>query len=57
MTQVERDGAGFVVSAILLAEAFTITESQVREAMLLEDGWRVATVWECALWKPEQVEA
>jgi DNA mismatch endonuclease (patch repair protein) len=24
---------------------------------LLEDGWRVATVWECALRKPEQVEA
>jgi len=24
---------------------------------LLESGWRVATVWECALLKPEQVEA
>ncbi len=24
---------------------------------LLESGWRVATVWECALRKPEQVEA
>jgi DNA mismatch endonuclease (patch repair protein) len=24
---------------------------------LLEDRWRVATVWECALRKPEQVEA
>lgn len=24
---------------------------------LLEDGWRVATVWECVLRKPEQVEA
>ena len=24
---------------------------------LLEDGWRVATVWECALRKPERVEA
>lgn len=24
---------------------------------LLEDGWRVATVWECALRIPEQVEA
>lgn len=33
MTQVERDGAGFVVPATLLAEAFGITESQVREAM------------------------
>lgn len=24
---------------------------------LLEDGWRVATVWECALRKPNQVNA
>ncbi len=24
---------------------------------LLESGWRVATAWECALRKPEQVEA
>ena len=24
-------------------------------AMLLESGWRVATVWECALRKPDQV--
>jgi len=24
---------------------------------LLESGWRIATVWECALRKPEQVEA
>jgi len=24
---------------------------------LLEDGWRVATVWECALRKPDQVNA
>ncbi|GAB4511281.1 MAG: very short patch repair endonuclease [Roseibium sp.] len=24
---------------------------------LIEDGWRVATVWECALRKPERVEA
>ena len=24
---------------------------------LLDGGWRVATVWECALRKPEQVEA
>ena len=23
---------------------------------LLDDGWRVATVWECALRKPDQVE-
>lgn len=33
MTQVERDGAGFVVPAILLAEAFGLTESDVRESM------------------------
>lgn len=26
-------------------------------ATLLEDGWRVATVWECALRKPDQVDA
>ena len=26
-----------------------------RSWTLLEDGWRVATVWECALRKPEQV--
>lgn len=31
-------------------------DSAVR-AMLLGDGWRVATVWECALRKPEQVDA
>jgi len=24
---------------------------------LLEDGWRVATVWECALRKPDQIVA
>ncbi|WP_372922379.1 very short patch repair endonuclease [Roseovarius sp.] len=24
---------------------------------LLEDGWRVATVWECALRKPDQITA
>ena len=26
-------------------------------AMLLEEGWSVATVWECALRKPDQVAA
>ena len=31
-------------------------DSTVRAA-LLSDGWRVSTVWECALRKPEQVEA
>lgn len=31
-------------------------DSAVR-AILLEDGWRVATVWECALRKPDQVAA
>ncbi len=30
-------------------------DSSVRTA-LLESGWRVVTVWECALRKPEQVE-
>jgi hypothetical protein len=33
MTKVERDGAGFVVSAALLAEAFKMTEDDVRLAM------------------------
>jgi len=33
MTQVERDGSGFVVPATALAEAFGMTESQVRQAM------------------------
>ena len=31
-------------------------DSTVRAA-LLADGWRVSTVWECTLRKPEQVEA
>lgn len=29
-------------------------DSAVRRA-LLEEGWRVATIWECALRKPEQI--
>jgi hypothetical protein len=33
MTQVERDGAGFVVPANLLAKAFGLTEDDVRQAM------------------------
>jgi Family of unknown function (DUF6522) len=33
MTQVERDGSGFVVSAALLAQAFGMTEDQIRQAM------------------------
>jgi Family of unknown function (DUF6522) len=33
MTQVERDGSGFVVSAALLAEAFGMTEYRIRQAM------------------------
>ncbi len=33
MTRVDRDGAGFVVPANLLAEAFQMTEDRVREAM------------------------
>jgi DNA mismatch endonuclease (patch repair protein) len=31
-------------------------DQRVRDA-LLDAGWRVATVWECALRKPLQVEA
>ena len=37
-------------------EANVARDSAVREA-LLEAGWRVATIWECALKKPEQVSA
>ena len=37
-------------------DANVARDSAVR-TKLLEDGWRVATVWECALRKPEQVEA
>lgn len=37
-------------------DANTARDSTVR-TRLLEDGWRVATVWECALRKPEQVKA
>ena len=33
MTKIERDGAGFVVPAALLAEAFAMTEDDVRRAM------------------------
>lgn len=36
-------------------EANVARDSAVRTT-LLESGWRVATVWECALRKPEQVE-
>ena len=37
-------------------DANVARDSAVR-IKLLENGWRVATVWECALRKPEQVEA
>lgn len=37
-------------------EANVARDASVRGA-LLEDGWRVATIWECALRKPEQVDA
>jgi DNA mismatch endonuclease (patch repair protein) len=37
-------------------DANVARDSAVR-TRLLEDGWRVAIVWECALRKPEQVEA
>ncbi|OYU16851.1 MAG: hypothetical protein CFE34_18780 [Rhodobacteraceae bacterium PARR1] len=33
MTEIERDGAGFVVPAALLAEAFRMSEDDVRRAM------------------------
>lgn len=33
MTQVERDGAGFVIPAALLAQAFGMTEDRIRQAM------------------------
>ena len=36
-------------------EANIVRDSAVRSA-LLEEGWRVATVWECALRRPAQVE-
>lgn len=37
-------------------DANVARDSAVR-AKLLEDGWRVATVWECALRKPDKVGA
>lgn len=37
-------------------EANVARDISVRAA-LLESGWRVATVWECALRKPERIEA
>lgn len=33
MNQIERDGAGFVIPAALLAEAFKMTEDDVRRTM------------------------
>ena len=36
-------------------DANVARDSAVR-TRLLEDGWRVATVWECALRRPKQVE-
>ncbi|WP_277627544.1 very short patch repair endonuclease [Acidiphilium multivorum] len=37
-------------------ETNIVRDSTVRST-LLEDGWRVATVWECALRTPDQVAA
>lgn len=37
-------------------EANVVRDGAVR-AELLEDGWRVATVWECTLRKPDKVSA
>ena len=33
MNRIERDGEGFVIPAVLLAEAFRMTEDDVRRAM------------------------
>jgi DNA mismatch endonuclease, patch repair protein len=33
-----------------------VARDSVVHRTLLEDGWRVATVWECALRKPDQVD-
>lgn len=41
MTQVDRDGTGFVVPVTLLAEAFGLPESQLRQAM--RDGTLTST--------------
>lgn len=37
-------------------DANVARDSAVR-TKLLEDGWRVATVWECALRKPDMISA
>lgn len=34
-----------------------VERDSAARARLLDDGWRVATIWECALRKPEQVAA
>ena len=46
MTQVECDGAGFVVPATLLADAFGMTDDQVRQAM--RDG-RLTSICEAGV--------
>jgi DNA mismatch endonuclease (patch repair protein) len=34
-----------------------IARDEAVRRKLLEDGWRIATVWECALRKPDQITA
>lgn len=36
--------------------AVNVTRDDFVRATLLDSGWRVAVIWECALKKPEQVE-
>lgn len=36
--------------------AANITRDQFAQESLLEEGWRVATIWECALRKPHMVD-
>jgi len=36
--------------------AANVARDQAVKAVLLESGWRVATIWECALRKEQQVE-
>lgn len=37
--------------------AANVTRDKAVREKLLEDGWRVATVWECALRKPDEITA
>lgn len=37
--------------------AANVARDEAVQGKLMKDGWRVATVWECALRKPDQVAA